>query len=69
MRYPGGSVRDALTVLAFGCCQVVPRRHGHGAAHRGGMTALLLWGNQMVLAALSGAAILPGPSKTCRGGR
>jgi hypothetical protein len=26
-------------------------------------------GNQMVLAAFSGAAILPGPSKTYRGGR
>jgi hypothetical protein len=68
MRDPGRSVRDALTVLAFGCCQAVPRWYGHGATDRGAggvMTALLLWGNQMVLAALSGAAIL----KTCRGGR
>ena len=51
MRYPGRSVRDALTLLAFGCCQAVPRWYGHGAADRGaggGMTALLvsdyLWG-------------------------
>jgi len=46
MRYPGGSVRDALTVLAFGCCQAVPRWYGHGAADCGaGVTVLLaaLW--------------------------
>jgi hypothetical protein len=56
----------------LGCCQAVPRWYGHGATDRGAggvMTVLLLWGNQMVLAALSGAAILPSPSKTCRGGR
>ena len=44
MRYPGRSVRDASTLLAFGCCQAVPRWYGHGAADRGaggGMTALL----------------------------